>query len=127
MPDEMFAGHRIAQIRFTHISGTRTPAALAVRGREFPLELTGTAWIEAETGQVAKLKVGLARDMSDVGLKSLSAEIDYDPVAASRLDPDLSLSLRGHGRGGNLAPALAECSSLHQLQALSGRHLGFGG
>ncbi len=80
MPDEIIAGHRTAQVRFTHIPGTRTPAALAVRGREFPLELTGTAWIEPETGQVVKLKIGLAKDMSDVGLKSLTAEIDYDPI-----------------------------------------------
>ena len=80
MPDEIIAGHRTAQVRFTHIPGTRTPAALAVRGREFPLELTGTAWIEPETGQVAKLKIGLAKDMSDVGLKSLTAEIDYDTI-----------------------------------------------
>ena len=29
---------------------------------------------------MVKLKIGLAKDMSDVGLKSLSAEIDYDPV-----------------------------------------------
>jgi hypothetical protein len=80
MPDEIVAGHRTAQIRFIHIPGTRTPAALAVRGREFPLELTGTAWIEPETGQVVMLKIGLAKDMSDVGLKSLTAEIDYDSI-----------------------------------------------
>jgi hypothetical protein len=80
MPDEIIAGHRTAQVRFTHIPGTRTPAALAVRGREFPLELTGTAWIEPETGQLAKIKMELAKDMSDVGLKSLAAEIDYDPI-----------------------------------------------
>lgn len=80
MPDETVAGHHLNAVQFTHIPGTRTPAALAVRGREFPLELTGTAWLEAETGQVAKLQIGLAKDMSDVGLKSLSAEIDYDPI-----------------------------------------------
>jgi hypothetical protein len=80
LPDEFVAGHRMAQVRFTHIPGMRTPAALAVRGREFPLELTGTAWIEPESGQVAKLKVGLAMDMSDVGLKSLTAEIEYEPI-----------------------------------------------
>ena len=80
MPDEIVAGHRTSQVRFTHIPGTRTPAALAVRGREFPLELTGTAWIEPETGQVTMLKIGLAKDMSDVGLKSLFAEIDYDSI-----------------------------------------------
>jgi hypothetical protein len=80
MPDESIAGHRTARVQFTHIPGTRTPAALAVRGREFPLELTGTAWIEPETGQVEKLAIRLAKDMSDVGLKSLTAEIEYDPI-----------------------------------------------
>lgn len=80
MPDEISNGHRLAQIRFTHIRGTRTPAALAVRNREFPLELTGTAWIEPDTGQVARIKVGLVQDMSDVGLKSLTAEIEYEPI-----------------------------------------------
>lgn len=80
MPDETISGRHLAVLRFTHIPGTRTPAALAVRGREFPLELTGTAWIEPETGQVARLQIGLAKDMSDVGLKSLAAEIDYAPI-----------------------------------------------
>lgn len=80
MPDEVVDGHRLAQIHFTHIAGTRTPAALAVRGREFPLDLTGTAWIDPDSGQVAKIKLALARDMTDVGLKSLSAEIDYVPI-----------------------------------------------
>jgi hypothetical protein len=80
MPDETVAGRHLNVVQFTHIPGTRTPAALAVRGREFPLELTGTAWIEPGTGQVAKLQIALAKDMSDVGLKSLSAEIDYDPI-----------------------------------------------
>ena len=80
MPDDVTNGHRLAQIHFTHIRGTRTPAALAVRNREFPLELTGTAWIDPDTGQVVKIKLGLAQDMSDVGLKSLTAEIEYEPI-----------------------------------------------
>lgn len=80
MPDDIIAGHRLSQILFTHIRGTRTPAALAVRDKEFPLELTGVAWVDPETGQVARLKLGLAQDMSDVGLKSLSAEIEYDAI-----------------------------------------------
>ena len=80
MPDDIIAGHRLAQVHFTHIRGTRTPAALAVRDREFPLELTGVAWIDPDSGQVAKIKLALAQDMTDVGLKSLTAEIDYEPV-----------------------------------------------
>jgi hypothetical protein len=80
MPDEVVDGHRLTVVHFTHVAGARTPAALAVRGREFPLDLTGTAWIDPDTGQVAKLNIALARDMSDVGLKSLTAEVLYAPV-----------------------------------------------
>jgi hypothetical protein len=80
MPDDVVGSRRYARLHFVHIPGTRTPAALAVRQREFPLDLKGVAWIDPDTGQVAKLKLELARDMSDVGLKSLTAEIDYDPL-----------------------------------------------
>jgi hypothetical protein len=80
MPDDVIDQHRYARIHFLHIPGTRTPAALAVRQREFPLELKGEAWIDPESGQVARIRVELARDMGDVGLKSLRAEIQYDPL-----------------------------------------------
>ena len=35
------------------IPGTRSPAALALRGREYPLELSGSAWIDPQTGVIA--------------------------------------------------------------------------
>ena len=120
MPDEIVDGHRLAAVHFTHIAGTRTPAALAVRGREFPLDLTGTAWIDPDTGQVAKLKVGLVHDMSDVGLKSLTAEILYAPVQLSGWSTLVSLPHGCNGRGGNASPALAQRTPLHQLQAIHG-------
>jgi hypothetical protein len=80
MPDESVGGHRLATIQFRHIRGTRTPVALAVRGREFPLEIQGTAWIDPESGQVVKISLELAQNMSDVGLKSLAAVITYEPL-----------------------------------------------
>ncbi len=80
MPDEIVDGHRLVKVGFTHLRGTRTPAALAVRGREFPLEIQGVAWIDSDSGQVARIKLDLAQDMSDVGLKSLEADITYDPL-----------------------------------------------
>lgn len=80
MPDEIVDGRRLVKVGFVHIRGTRTPTALAVRGREFPLEIQGAAWIDSESGQVARIKIDLAQDMSDVGLKSLEADISYDPL-----------------------------------------------
>ena len=58
--------------------------------------------------------------MSDVGLKSLTAEIDVRPGSASGLDAGLSLPHGGDGGSGNLAPALAQRTPLHQLQAIHG-------
>ncbi len=78
--DEMDSGQRLARVHFTHIAGTRTPAALAVRGRQYPLELTGTVWIDPDTGMVARIQASLADSMLDVGLRSFTADIQYAPV-----------------------------------------------
>jgi len=78
--EELIDGKPMLRIQFAHIPGTRTPAALAVRGKEFPLDLKGTAWIDPTTQQIARIDAGLEKDMSDVGLKELSIEVDYQPV-----------------------------------------------
>jgi len=38
-PQESIEGRSVIPVHFAHIRGARTPAALALRGREFPLEL----------------------------------------------------------------------------------------
>ena len=73
-------GHRFYRVHFSHVEGARTPAALAVRGREFPLDLAGTAWIDASTGMVARIEASLQHDMHDVGLRSLTVLSDYEPI-----------------------------------------------
>ena len=78
--EELLAGTTLLRVHFAHVPGTRTPVSLSVRGREFPLSLQGTAWIDAKTGMVARIESTLERDMSDVGLKSLIATVDYQPV-----------------------------------------------
>jgi hypothetical protein len=77
---EVVAGHTLQKISFQHITGMKSPAALALRGREYPLELTGTAWIDPETGSITKIEAGIADTLQDVGLKTLSSEIDFTPV-----------------------------------------------
>ncbi|HET6169373.1 MAG TPA: hypothetical protein VFE01_04290, partial [Terracidiphilus sp.] len=64
-------------IRFAHIAGRRTPAALALRNREFPLELKGTAWVDERSGHLIAVDASLMRDMSDVGLRSLTIHVEY--------------------------------------------------
>ena len=47
--EEEVAGQLLEKVVFQHVSGMKSPAALALRGREYPLELSGTAWIDPET------------------------------------------------------------------------------
>lgn len=79
-PDEMIAGKQTVPIHFSHIAGRRTPAALALRGREFPLELEGTAWLDKTSGDVVAVDAALQHDMSDVGLRALHIHVEYKPV-----------------------------------------------
>lgn len=76
-PPETVDGAPAIPIHFAHSPGRRTPAALALRGREYPLDLEGTAWLDVASGQVVKVDVGLERDMSDIGLSSLKIEVEY--------------------------------------------------
>lgn len=79
-PEEVIDGRPATPIHFAHIQGRRTPAALALRGREFPLELEGTAWLDQESGEVVRVDATLLRDMSDVGLSSMDIHVEYKPV-----------------------------------------------
>ncbi len=81
--EDTAAGRLLEKVKFQHVPGMKSPAALALRGREYPLELTGTAWIDPQTGTIAKIEAGIADTLQDVGLKALSSEIDFAPVQFS--------------------------------------------
>ena len=101
---ETIDGRTFTKVHFEHIRGTRTPAALAVRGREYPLDLAGTAWIDSETGVIAKLEAGLESGMDDVGLRTLHTQVQYSPVS---FDPPSQVHWLP-------AQATVEVESLHQ-------------
>ena len=81
--EEVVGGRMLEKVSFEHVPGMKSPAALALRGREYPLELSGTAWIDPQTGTIAKIEAGIADTLQDVGLKALSSEIDFAPVPFS--------------------------------------------
>jgi len=75
------AGDRqLKKIGFHYVRGTRSPAALALRGREYPLPLSGMAWIEPDTGAITRIVADLGNTMEDVGVKSLRTDVTYAPV-----------------------------------------------
>lgn len=73
-------GHSVSIVHFRHMKGARTPTVLVLRGREYPLELSGTAWINTETGEVERLEAELQSSMEDIGLQTLRTSVDYAPV-----------------------------------------------
>ena len=77
---EVVDGHSYQKVSFQHLHGTRSPAALSLRGREYPLEMSGTAWVDPQTATIAKIVTTVGNSMEDVGLKSLRSEIMYSPV-----------------------------------------------
>lgn len=89
--DEIVNGRASVPVHFSHIQGRRSPAALALRGREYPLDLEGTAWLDKQTGEVVKMDAGLQHDMSDVGLRSLSIHVEYKPTSLGKNVSPLTL------------------------------------
>ena len=73
-------GNRVVKIHFEHIPNTKSVAALAVRGREYALDLSGTAWIDQATGSIAKIVAGVDSGVEDIGMKSLRSEVVYSPA-----------------------------------------------
>ncbi len=80
LPEEQIDGRTAIPIHFAHIAGRRTPAALVLRGREYPLELQGTAWLDKNSGEIVRVDATLLHDMADVGLHSLNIHVEYKPT-----------------------------------------------
>ena len=89
--DEMVNGRPATPVHFTQLQGRRAPAALALRGREYPLELEGTAWLDKESGEVVKMDAELAHEMSDIGLRSLRIHVEYKPANLGKSTSVISL------------------------------------
>jgi hypothetical protein len=76
------------KINFKSVAGAASPAALQLRGHNYPLPLSGTIWIEPQSGAVAKLVATLDSSLSDLGLTGMRSEIHYALVRFH--DPDES-------------------------------------
>lgn len=77
---ELVDGKQLMKIEFQHVKGGKSPTALLLRGREFPLELMGTAWVEPETGIIHRLSATLADPMTDLGLQTLNTNVHYSAI-----------------------------------------------
>jgi hypothetical protein len=80
LEDEVVDGHRYSKIAFQHVHGSRSPAALSLRGREYPLELSGTAIVDPQSGVLQAIEITVGTSMEDVGLKTLNSKVTFSPV-----------------------------------------------
>jgi hypothetical protein len=78
--EESIDGATFAKINFKAVPGGSSPAALQLRGQNYPIPLSGTLWIEQQTGSVAKLIASMDSSLSDLGLQGMRSEIHYATV-----------------------------------------------
>ena len=78
--EEGIDGRTLLKIHFKPVAGASSPAAIQLRGRNYPLPLTGDIWIERESGAVVKLVSSLDASLDDLGLHDLRSEIHYSTV-----------------------------------------------
>jgi hypothetical protein len=78
--DETANGKLVHKVHFRHVRGTRSPTALSLRGREYPLELEGEAWIDPASGAITRMISSIPVGIKDLGLRSLRSEVEYAPV-----------------------------------------------
>jgi hypothetical protein len=78
--DTSVNGKESAQVLFRHIPGTRSTAALFLNGKNYPLDLKGTAWIDLESGKIIKIAAGLVSPIQDLNLRTLNTDVSYGPV-----------------------------------------------
>jgi hypothetical protein len=74
---ETIEGVSYLRIHFKPIAGASSPAALRLRGRNYPLPLSGTLWIEPQSGAIVKLEAAVDSSLSDIGLSSLHSEVHF--------------------------------------------------
>lgn len=79
--DEAATDAGLVAVKFEAIPGSKSLAALSVRGREYPLALSGTAWIDPRTGVIHKIEAQIGADMEDIGLRAMRSEVEYSAVS----------------------------------------------
>jgi hypothetical protein len=78
--EEVVDGRTLGKVHFKPVPGASSPAAIQLRGRNYPLQLTGDIWIDEESGAVVKLTSSLDGGLDDLGLHDLRSEIHYSIV-----------------------------------------------
>ncbi|MBZ5643259.1 MAG: hypothetical protein LAO19_10895 [Acidobacteriia bacterium] len=74
---ETIGGISYQRIRFTPIAGTSSPATLRLRGKNYPLPLSGILWIDPQSGGIVKLEATVDSGLTDIGLAGMRSEVYF--------------------------------------------------
>ena len=85
--EEMVEGRNLVKIDFRHIRGEKSTSVLFLQGRNYPLELKGTAWVDPESHDIRRIQAGLIRPMETVGLQAFTSDIQYLPIQFASNSP----------------------------------------
>ena len=76
---ETIDGISYTLIRFVPVAGASSPASLRLRGKNYPLPMSGTLWINPQSGAIVKLEAKVDSSFSDLGLAGMRSEVHYAP------------------------------------------------
>jgi hypothetical protein len=74
---ETIDGVSYATVHFSPVPGASSPVSLRLRGKNYPLPLSGTLWIEPQSGAIVKLEAKVDSSLSDLGLAGMRSEVHY--------------------------------------------------
>ena len=77
---ESVDGSTLLKFDFKAVPGASSPMALRLQGRSYAVPLSGTIWIDPQSGAVAKIIAATDSSMSDLGLQGMRSEIHYANV-----------------------------------------------
>ena len=78
--EENVDGQNLIRIDFKHIQGRKSTSALRLQDKNYPLELQGTAWVDAESFNIRRIKSGLVKPLEVVGLRAFNSDVLYLPM-----------------------------------------------
>ena len=97
--DDIEGTTALSKFNFKPVPGGASPAALQLRGKNYPLPLSGTIWIDKSSGAITRLTASVDSSMADLGLKGMQSDIHYvlvqfhDPEEAYWMPASASIDL----------------------------------
>lgn len=85
--EEIVEKRKLVKIAFRHIRGKRSTSVLHLKGKNYPLELKGTAWIDPDSSNIKRIRAELINPMEALGLQVFNSDVRYTPMQFASNSP----------------------------------------